>query len=209
MYTSGRYRCILALLTAALFSAPAPAVARLVGYCTNVDDLIEQSDLIVVAHVVSASAPMLDGWTTLQVHVEEVFRGRVRGDSLAVQLGPIPGDLPDAENVPNGWRYLLFLREVEGRLVGVDCPGDRLSLEPRIEIPSRELPVRERILKLLETNLACREREIERTAKELEQFAGIGEPGGPFDPLVVERLDQLIELVDDPCQARSFTIGLD
>lgn len=201
------WRLVPPLLVLSAFLNEA-ADARSVGDCENLDDLIDQSDLIVVASIPHQDIGLTNGWMTYDIRIEEILQGAVATEALTVALVDAPGP-HDLANVPEPGRMLLFLRKTEGRFVGVDCGYDQIGIEPDIAIPPPEPSVRDRVLRLLAASLACHQKRIDAEYKRPERFSSPGAWLRPIDEVIADLDASRTQLDADPCNAHWFRIGLD
>lgn len=188
-------------------SMTAAASARLLGVCTSLDDLIDHSDVVVVATIAGAGKSFLNGWAEYPIQVTATLRGSVDSGELAVGIGESPYE----GSISVGRSYLLFLARSEGRYAAPGCIGDRVALEPDIAVPGPELSVRDRVLRLMETNLACREQALGATYAELERFRGTRPWSDALDDVIFGLTpdaseEAVIDLID---RCHPFTIRLE
>lgn len=170
--------CAVAASLALVWSASA-AKAGLVGYCKDLDDLIAQSDAIVVATIRSED-PGLDLWGRYSIDVTDTISGTIAKGPLEVKLRDLSfGEQDLFGGLEPGHRYLLFVEKrhsADGHYSSVNCDGNHIELEPFVPIESAATP-RERVLKVLDRNAACLDHLARRAFEESQIYAHSGNWG--------------------------------
>lgn len=164
----------LSVLVTALVAGEARA--GLVGYCKDLDDLIAQSDAIVVATIRSREQGM-DLWGRYSIEVTDTISGSIANGPLDVELRDLGfGEQDLFGRLDTGHRYLLFVEKrhsEEGRYSSVNCAGNHVELEPFVPVESAGTP-RERVLELLDRNAACLDHLAKRAFEESQIYAHSG-----------------------------------
>ena len=164
-------RAVVTSLASASFASAAHAGPG--GYCKDLDDLIAQSDAIVVA-TIRSGVQRRDLWDHDSVEVTDATSGSIAKGPIEVELRDLRfGEQDLFGGLATGHRYLRFLKKDEARYASVNCAGNHVELEPFVPVESAATP-RERVLRLLDRNAACLDHLAKRAIEESQIYAHSG-----------------------------------